>query len=98
MYRIYFVLIVILMSVFPVNAQDAGDFIDIKGMEKSGYDWEIKNCTITDNSGHMRLYQGHWLMYFLHWRPLTKEIENINPAYVRHQLLNFWGPNMAYFK
>ncbi|MCP4723685.1 MAG: hypothetical protein GY863_01550, partial [bacterium] len=46
----------------------------------------------------MRLYQGHWLMYFLHWRPLTKEIENINPAYVRHQLLNFWGPNMAYFK
>ncbi len=91
-------LILFIISSSAVFAQDIGEYFDIEGLREQGYDWECKQSNISESSGHIRLFQGYWLMNFLHWRPLTKEIENINPAYVRHQLLNFWGPNMAYFK
>jgi hypothetical protein len=35
-------------------------------------------------------------MYFVHWRPLTEERENLSLEYVRHLMLNFWGADMPF--
>ena len=83
---------------FFVFSQTIEEFIDINGLKKTGDDWEIRYSKIEENRGHIKLHQDKWLMYFLHWRPLTEENRNINLLYARHQLLNFWGPNMAFFE
>lgn len=59
--------------------------------------WTLIENSHDEYGGHVRLHKNKWLMNFLHWRPLTSDNKVITPEYVRGQLLNFWGPNMAYF-
>lgn len=42
------------------------------------------------------MHHDKWLMYFVHWRPLTEEREQLSSEYVRNLMLNFWGPNMPF--
>ncbi len=46
--------------------------------------------------GQIKLYQDKWLMYFVYWRPLTKEKENLTMDYVCKLMLSFWGFNMPF--
>ncbi len=69
----------------------------IESLNRTGDSWEIIEKDIGDNQGHIRLHTNKWLMYFLHFRPLTQENFDITPEYVRSQLLTFWGPNMDHF-
>lgn len=74
------------------------DFIDLARLKKNGDDWVTIYKKTGDHQGHIKLHQDKWLMFFVHWRPLTEENRNITPEYVRNTLLNFWGPNMNNFK
>ncbi len=71
-------------------------FIDLPGLKKSGEDWNVLFQDINPEKGHIKLHHDKWLMYFLHWRPLTEENKNISIEYVRKLMLSFWGPNMPF--
>jgi hypothetical protein len=58
--------------------------------------WELKEQFATENGKIYRLNNDYWLMFFLHWRPLDQEKQNLNLDYVRKLLFNFWGPNMPF--
>lgn len=69
--------------------------IDLEGLRSAGDDW----TSIKDKLPHgetIRLHQDEWLMYFLHWRPLTKERKDISIEYVRKLMLSLWGPEMPF--
>jgi hypothetical protein len=70
--------------------------IDLDGLRKTGDDWTlVKQDTLPDR-GYIKLHQDKWLMYFLHWRPLTQEKEELSCEYVRNLMLSFWGPDMPF--
>ncbi len=69
--------------------------IDLEAFRASGNDWTVRQDTVPDG-GIIRLHHDKWLMYFVHWRPLTKEKENLSWEYVRNLMLNFWGENMPF--
>jgi hypothetical protein len=69
--------------------------IDLEGFRSTGDDWTLFQDTLTDGSP-IRLHQDKWLMYFLHWRPLTREKEDISVEYTRNLMLSFWGPDMPF--
>jgi nitroreductase len=67
------------------------DYVDLEGLTKSGDGWQVTGGRINEESGYIKLHQDKWLMYFLHWRPLTEEKKNLSIEYVRDLMLNFWG-------
>jgi hypothetical protein len=69
--------------------------IDLEGLRSTGDDWTLFQDTLPDG-GSIRLHQDKWLMYFLHWRPLTNEKEDISVEYARNLMLSFWGPEMPF--
>jgi len=73
-----------------------GDFINLSGLRQEGPDWRVIFQELGADKGHLRLSQSKWLMYFLHWRPLTEANKTISIAYVRNHLLNFWGQAMNF--
>jgi hypothetical protein len=91
--RLIYVLAIILLLGHCANLQE--EPIDIQALRSSGDDWTIRQDTLADG-GITRLHHDKWLMYFVHWRPLTEEKENLSPEYVRHLMLNFWGADMPF--
>lgn len=69
--------------------------IDLEAFRTSGDDWTVRQDTLPDG-GVIRLHHEKWLMYFVHWRPLTEEKENLSPEYVQNLMLDFWGENMPF--
>jgi hypothetical protein len=76
-------------------ARTSREPIDLEALRSSGDDWTIRQDSLPDG-GVIRLHHDKWLMYFLHWRPLTEEREQLSSEYVRNLMLNFWGPNMPF--
>ncbi len=66
-------------------------------LEAPNASWTCMENRQYDEWGHIRMHKNKWLMHFLHWRPLENSNKTITPEYAQHQLLNFWGPNMAHF-
>jgi hypothetical protein len=59
----------------------------LEGLRSSGDDWTVKQDTLPDG-GIIRLHHDKWLMYFVHWRPLTEERKELSAKYVRNLMLN----------
>ena len=78
---------------FP--AQTVDDVVDLSTLRQSGEDWRIIDQDVGEE-GHIRLHSRQWLMYFLHWRPLTDRNRDLTEEYVRNQMLNFWGQAMNF--
>jgi hypothetical protein len=76
--------------------QKQNQLIDIEALQSNGDDWICISEQSSPEGGQIKLYQDKWLMYFVHWRPLTKERENLTMDYVRKLMLSFWGPNMPF--
>lgn len=72
------------------------ELINLPGLRQEGPDWRVIYQDLGAGKGHFRLSQSKWLMYFLHWRPLTEANRTISIAYVRNHLLNFWGQAMNF--
>jgi rhodanese-related sulfurtransferase len=72
------------------------DLIDVTGLNESGPDWRVIVQEIGADEGHIRLGQSKWLMYFLHWRPLTDADRSLTVDYVRNHMLHFWGQSMDF--
>lgn len=70
--------------------------IDFAGLDREGRNWRILYQDFEPARGHLKLSQSMWLMYFLHWRPLTEANKTISVAFVRNHLLNFWGQAMNF--
>lgn len=58
--------------------------------------WDIVHAVSEGEVQELRLHHFKWMMDFLHWRPLTKERQKLDMAYVRHLLKTFWGPAMPF--
>jgi hypothetical protein len=84
----------------PNNVQSAtpqlGDFVNLQGLNESQPDWRILFQEVSATNGRLALHQSRWLMYFLHWRPLTEANEALTVDYVRKHMLNFWGQAMNF--
>ena len=72
------------------------DIVDWEQLTSCGDDWVVLSRDTSQSQGHVRLGHDKWLMYFLHWRPLTPEREDISVEYVRDLMLSFWGPQMPF--
>jgi hypothetical protein len=72
------------------------DLVDLDGFRAGGDDWQVVGRTETAAETTLRLYHDKWLMWFLHWRPLTPERADLTAGYVRDLMLNFWGANMPF--
>jgi hypothetical protein len=72
------------------------DFYDLDLLRSNGDDWEIVHEQYAADAGRITLYHNYWLMYFLHWRPLSEIADTLSAAYVEHHLLNFWGESMPF--
>ena len=81
-----------------LHAQNATveDYIDLNQLKSGGEDWEVVYSNLDPAQGRVSLYRNLWLMYFLHWRPLSQHPEPLTPEYVEHHLLNFWGDAMPF--
>ena len=70
--------------------------IDMAAYRGVSDDWNVIKEDSLAGGGFVKLNHDHWLMYFLHWRPLTEEKENISVEYAKERMLNFWGPDMPF--
>ncbi|MFB0515143.1 MAG: hypothetical protein ACETWG_00885 [Candidatus Neomarinimicrobiota bacterium] len=70
--------------------------IDLEGLRSSGDDWTVLRQDTLADGGALKLHHDKWLMYFLHWRPLTTDREEVTSEYVRRLMLSFWGPDMPF--
>lgn len=77
-------------------SQNLGNYIDTTGLARDGEVWKIISQSLNPDSGNIVMHNSKWLMYFLHWRPLTEENMDLTPEYVRNHLLNFWGAAMNF--
>jgi transglutaminase-like putative cysteine protease len=93
----------ITMTAFPmVQSEQKGSapriesLIDLAGLGREGPDWRILYQDFGSAWGHLKLSQSKWLMYFLHWRPLSEFNRTLSVGYVRNLMLNFWGQAMNF--
>jgi len=77
-------------------AQTIDKYVNVTALSKNGERWDRIDSVFIDTGGHITLHHSKWLMYFLHWRPLTGENTNLTKEYVRNHLLNFWGAAMNF--
>ncbi|MBN2134121.1 MAG: hypothetical protein JW737_00170 [Acidobacteria bacterium] len=88
-----------LLFFLPLSVLPDENIDEVFKIDKSEFPgkWEILENLSDANGGSLKIMGQHWLMYFLHWQPLTPELEkSLSPEYVRKRLLNFWGPNMPF--
>lgn len=78
------------------HKEKIGKLIDIKRLRRGGDDWKVIHENTGPDGGSIKLFQDKWLMYFLHWRPLTQDKENLSIEYVKKLMLSFWGSNMPF--
>jgi hypothetical protein len=88
--------VILVCSLFYQCARNAGEPVDLAALQSTGDDWKVMVQDTLPEGGHIKLNHDRFLMYFLHWRPLTEENENISVAYARERMLNFWGPDMPF--
>jgi hypothetical protein len=86
----------VLLIAAATGAQEAGQLVDLERLRTSGEDWEVVSVEQGPGAGMLRLHQDWWLMYFLHWRPLTEDSPELTVEYVRNLLVSFWGPGMPF--
>jgi len=84
-------LLVFVLALILNENQEIEKYFNLKGLTETGDDWQVTSVKVNDESGHIKLHQDKWLMYFLHWRPLTEEKKNLSIKYTQNLLLNFWG-------
>ncbi|UCB53126.1 MAG: hypothetical protein JSV10_03325 [Candidatus Zixiibacteriota bacterium] len=84
-----------LMLLYVCCAEGPKGPVDLDVLRSSGDDWTVRQDTTADG-GVIRLHHDKWLMYFVHWRPLTEERERLSIEYVRDLMLNFWGADMPF--
>jgi hypothetical protein len=87
------------MVILPLSILSESSIDEVFNIDKNEFPgkWEILENLSGNNGGSLKILGQHWLMYFLHWQPLTPELEkSLLPEYVRKKLLNFWGPNMPF--
>lgn len=72
------------------------DHINMAGLSSKGDTWELTYQEIAGSNGRISLHEDRWLMYFLHWRPITKTNEDLTPEYMSRHMLNFWGEAMNF--
>lgn len=89
-------LLAILVSIPGNTSESLNELLDLNGLRSQGDDWTVIKHGIFSNGGQIKLIQDKWLMYFLHWKPLTEERKKISVEYVRKLLLSLWGPNMPF--
>jgi len=77
-------------------SNDDDKFVDLAGLRRSGDNWHVVQLDTLCCGVHTKLSSDKWLMYFLHWRPLTEEKNTLSLEYAQKYLLNFWGPNMPF--
>lgn len=88
-----FQLIILLNNLY---SQDLNSYIDKSGLAKDGEVWAIISQSVKPDTGCIVMHNSKWLMYFLHWRPLSKENMDLTSGYVGNHLLNFWGAAMNF--
>jgi hypothetical protein len=94
-----FTFFVIFLTAFLLSTyctREPQDLIDLEGLRRTGNDWTLIRQDSLPDRGSVKLHQDKWLMYFLHWRPLTQEKEGISVEYVRNLMLSLWGPDMPF--
>ena len=101
--RFYPPLALVLACVLIISSASAqtpssalSDYIDLDRLRADGDDWEVMYENVAPENGRVTLYHNQWLMFFLHWRPLTDSMKELSSEYVVHHLLNFWGPSMPF--
>ena len=91
------VLIFLMICLFSTSCgRNSQEPIDLKGLRSSGDDWKVVEQDTLPDGGSIKLHQDKWLMYFLHWRPLTEEKEGVSIEYARNLMLSFWGEDMPF--
>ncbi|MBU8934791.1 MAG: hypothetical protein KOO62_12445 [candidate division Zixibacteria bacterium] len=70
--------------------------IDLTSLQAIDNHWEVVHSSCDASKSSMTLQNKKWLMYFLHWRPLTDSNRTVTIDYVKNHLLNFWGPSMPF--
>lgn len=90
---LFFLIVFFFSSYCKLKVQEP---VDLEGLRKTGDDWTLVKQDSLPDRGSIRLHQDKWLMYFLHWRPLTQEKEEVSIEYVRNLMLSFWGPSMPF--
>lgn len=98
MMRVYsvFASVMVAYILFFHYSQSIEEQVDVASLQSTGDDWKIVVQDTLPDGGSIKLNHDQWLMYFLHWRPLTQERENISVEYARERMLNFWGPDMPF--
>ena len=92
-----FIFIVLSLSFYFLISwsQRPENIVNIEGfLEKDN--WQILQNYQSKDSGFVELKSDKWLMYFIHWRPLTKENKDISIEYTKSLMLNLWGPSMPF--
>ncbi|MCF7792931.1 MAG: hypothetical protein K9N09_03380 [Candidatus Cloacimonetes bacterium] len=89
---VFFVLVVIIFGC----SNSRKSLLKLSDLKTEQEDWELVYADSPTDSGYQKFNHDKWLMYYLHWRPLTEERKNISTEYVRELMLSFWGPNMPF--
>jgi hypothetical protein len=72
------------------------EWLDLEPLLNGPESWEVISSETEEGVKTVKLHHGRWLMFFLHWRPLTEDRQKLNRKYVRDLLLSLWGPNMPF--
>ena len=72
------------------------EFVNLRGLRNNGDDWKVIGKGAFAEGGFIKLHHDKWLMYFLHWRPLTEDKRTLTLKYVRNHMLNFWDEAMDF--
>lgn len=79
-----------------VSKSAVSDTVDLQHLSRNGDDWTVFRAQRNVEVSTVTLHADKWLMYFLHWRPLTDKNRNLSIEYVKKLLLSFWGPDMPF--
>jgi hypothetical protein len=90
---LFFLLVAQSSSAF---GNEQADLVDIRGLRSGGDDWQVVGIEESAAGVTVWICQDKWLMYFLHWRPLTPERQELTEDYATDLLLNFWGEDMPF--
>lgn len=71
-------------------------YIDYTKLNELDNQWAIVSKDSLGEKGCIRLANQKWLMFFLHWKPLTEEKKDISVDYARNTMLTLWGPDMPF--
>lgn len=75
--------------------EQPNEIVDVKRFQEKD-NWQVFSDFQSKDSGFVKLKSEKWLMYFIHWRPLTDKNQEISIDYTRNLILNLWGPSMPF--